>query len=125
LNKFIGIGNITKDIEMIDTSTGGKIAKFTVAFQRKFKNKETGKYDADFINIVSFNKTAEFVQKYFNKGNKIAIVGSLQTRTYDAQDGTKRYVTECVVDECEFVERKTESKESKPKEVANTSDLPF
>lgn len=125
MNKTILIGNLTKDPELTQTTNAVNVAKFTVAVQRKFKNAK-GEYESDFINCIAWRNTADFVQKYFKKGNKIAVVGSIQTRTYDAQDGTKRYVTEVVAEEVEFVERKQqETTPAKATVVKNSDDLPF
>ncbi|PKK95813.1 MAG: single-stranded DNA-binding protein [Tenericutes bacterium HGW-Tenericutes-4] len=106
MNKVILIGNLTKDPEITSTTGGVSVTKFTVAVSRKFKNAE-GEYESDFINCVAWRNTAEFVHKYFKKGQKLAVIGSIQTRNYDAQDGTKRYVTEVVAEEVEFVEKRS------------------
>jgi len=105
MNKVILIGNLTKDPELTSTTGGVSVTRFTVAVTRRFKNSE-GEYESDFINCVAWRNTAEFVQKYFKKGQKLAVTGSIQTRSYDAQDGTKRYVTEVVAEEVEFVEKR-------------------
>ena len=100
MNKAILIGNLTKKPELTKTTTGVEVAKFTVAVQRKFKN-DKGEFDSDFINCVAWRQTAEFVEKYFDKGEKIAVTGSIQTRTYDNQEGKKVYITEVVAEEVE------------------------
>lgn len=105
MNKVMLVGNLTKDPELTQTTNGIEVCRFAVATQRRFKNSD-GEYEADFINCVAWRKTAEFVHKYFKKGQKIGVVGNIQTRSYEAQDGTKRYVTEVVADEVEFVERR-------------------
>lgn len=81
---------------------------FTVACQRKYKN-ANGQYPADFINCVAWRQTGDFVHRYFIKGNKIGLIGTLQTRSYDAQDGSKRFVMEVVVDNVEFVAPRSDS----------------
>jgi len=124
MNKAILIGNLTKDPELNTTTNGVEVASFTIAVQRKFKNAQ-GEYEADFINCVAWRKTAEFVHKYFSKGKKIAVVGNIQTRSYDAQDGTKRYVTELVVDEVEFVESKGNTQEKEFTPLKDSEFLPF
>ena len=91
MNKIILVGRLTRDPELRSTSMGISTANFTVAVNRNFKNKD-GQYDADFISCVAFRNTADFVSKYFKKGNLISLDGRIQTRNYDAQDGTKRYV---------------------------------
>ena len=107
MNKIILVGRLTKDPEVRSTSAGFNTASFTVAVNRNFKNKE-GNYDADFLPCVAFRNQAEFISKYFKKGNMICLEGRVQTRNYDAQDGTKRYVTEVVVENVEFVGGKNE-----------------
>lgn len=103
MNKFIGVGNITRDIEFRTTQSGIDVCSFTIACNRRYVDKISGKREADFINCVAFRQTADFINRYFEKGMKIAVVGALQTRSYDAQDGSKRYVTEVMVEEAEFV----------------------
>ena len=108
MNKSILVGRLTKDPEVRSTSAGFSTANFTVAVNRNFKNKD-GNYDADFLPCVAFRNTADFVSKFFKKGNMISLEGRVQTRSYDAQDGTKRYVTEVVVENVEFVGGKNDS----------------
>jgi single-strand DNA-binding protein len=105
MNKAILIGNLTKDPELSTTTNGISVCNFSIAISRRFAN-ASGERETDFINCIAWRKTAEFVHQYFRKGKKIAVVGTIQTRNYEAQDGTKRYVTEVVADEVEFVERK-------------------
>lgn len=102
MNKAILIGNLTKDPELRTTSGGVSVCQFTLAINRRFTNAQ-GVREADFIPIVVWRQTAEFCGRYLSKGSKCAVVGTIQTRTYDAQDGTKRYVTEVVADEVELV----------------------
>ena len=103
MNKAIIIGNLTRDPE---TRTAGehKVCTFTVAVQRRFKRDE-----ADFIPVVTWRKLAENCEKYLCKGLKVAVAGEIRTRSYDAQDGSKRYVTEIQADEVQFLERKSEA----------------
>ena len=105
MNKVILVGNLTRDPELITTNNGISVCKFGLAVQRRFTN-QNGEREADFINIVAWRQNADFCYKYFKKGNKVALVGSLQTRSYDAQDGTKRTATDVVVDEIEFASSK-------------------
>ena len=102
MNKAILIGNLTRDPEMRTGASGVPVCTFTLAVNRRFANKQ-GVREADFINIVTFRQKAELCARYLTKGRKVAVEGSIQTRTYDAQDGTKRYVTEIVADEVEFI----------------------
>lgn len=123
MNKFNGIGRLTKDAELTTTTNGVNVARFTIAINRKFRNAD-GDYEADFINCVAWRNTADLISKYTKKGDRIGICGSVQTRSFDAQDGTKRYVTEIVVDEIEFLEKK-EVTNNENLEPINESDLPF
>lgn len=108
MNQVALVGNLTKDPETRTTNNGNKVCNFTVACRRRVKN-ASGEYESDFINCVAWKKTAEIVAQYFAKGSKIALTGSLQTRTYDAQDGSKRHVTEVLVDGVEFVQPKAQN----------------
>lgn len=123
MNKFNGIGRLTKDAELTTTTNGVNVARFTIAINRKFKNAD-GDYEADFINCVAWRNTADLISKYTKKGDRIGVCGSVQTRSFDAQDGSKRYVTEIVVDEIEFLEKK-EATNNENLEPINDSDLPF
>ena len=102
MNKVILIGNLTKDPELTTTTSGISVCRFPVAVSRRFTNSE-GERETDFINVVVWRNLADNCHKYLKKGSKAAVVGSIQTRSYEAQDGTKRYVTEIVADEVEFV----------------------
>ena len=104
MNKVELVGRLTKDPEVKLTSNQTQFCNFTIAVDRRFKD-ANGQRQADFINCVAWRQTAVFIQKYFHKGNRIGLVGSIQTRTYDdQQSGQKRYITEVVIDEAEFVE---------------------
>lgn len=99
INKFIGIGRLTKDPEIRFTpGSGTAVLRFSLAITRPFKKEET-----DFINCVAFGKTAETITQYFTKGSPIAITGRIQTGSYEAQDGTKRYTTDVIVENFEFI----------------------
>ncbi len=102
MNKVILIGNLTKDPELTTTSNGVSLCKFTLAVQRRFSNGD-GDRDADFIPIIVWRNNADNCYKYLKKGSRAAVFGTIQTRSYDGQDGTRRYVTEVVADEVEFV----------------------
>lgn len=105
MNKVILMGRLTKEPEIRYTpSNGTAVCQFTVAVDRRFKSE--GQPQADFINCVAWRTTAEFVSKYFTKGSRIAIVGQIQTRTWDDNDGKRHYVTEVIADEVEFCESK-------------------
>lgn len=102
MNTVILIGNLANDPEMRSTQSGIKICSFRLAVQRNFVN-GNGVREADFINIIAWRETAELCGKYLSKGRKVAIDGRLQSRSYDAQDGSKRYVTEVVCNRVEFL----------------------
>ena len=108
MNKVILMGRLTKDIEMRQTPNGVSLVRFSIAVTRRFKN-SNGEYDADFINCIAWRKTGEFIARYFQKGSMIAIVGSIQTRSWDGNDGKKQYATEVIVDEAYFTGSKSES----------------
>ena len=117
MNKAILVGNLTKDPEMGTTPNGVSVTSFTVAVNRRCKSQD-GQQQTDIINCVAWRRKAEFIAKYFTKGSKIGIVGTIQTRTYDDQNGNKRYVTEVVVDEAEFVTSKAQNTGGKQQEAA-------
>ena len=99
MNNTVLLGRVVRDIELQYKGVNQTaIAKFTVAVNRKFKKDE-----ADFINCIAFGKTAEIITQYFSKGSQIGIVGRIQTGSYDAQDGTKRFTTDVIVESFSFV----------------------
>ena len=102
MNRVILMGHLTRDPEMRTTATGKHVARFSVACQRRVKNRQTGQYDADFIDCVAWEKTAAFVCNYFQKGSRIALEGRLQSGSYEDKNGQKRYYTEVVVENVEF-----------------------
>lgn len=104
MNKAILLGRLTKDPEIRYSQTINSIvANFTLAVSRRYV-KEGEERQTDFISIVSFGKTAEFTQKYLKKGMKIALVGRIQTRSYEDGNGQKRYITEVIAEEVEFAD---------------------
>ncbi len=105
MNKVVLIGRLTKDPELRFTPNNGTaVATFTLAVDRKFLG-PNGQKETDFIPIVVWGKMGETVANYMNKGRLIAISGRMQTRSYDAKDGTKRYVTEVVADDVQFLDK--------------------
>lgn len=108
MNKVLLTGRLTRDPELRSTTNGLEVASFSVAVTRTFKNKE-GNYEADFFNVSVFGKQAENVSKYCFKGSQVGVEGRLQSRSYDAQDGTKRYVTDVVADRVEFLSPKKDN----------------
>ena len=105
-------GNLTKDPELTKTANGISVCKFSVAVQRKYANAD-GEKEVDFLNIVAWRGLADNCNKFLRKGNKCGVVGSIQTRSYNASGGTKKYVTEIIAEEIEFLSPKTEN-ENKP-----------
>ena len=105
MNKVILIGNLTRDPEISTTSNGVSVCRFAIAVTRRFANSE-GERDTDFFNIVVWRSLAENCHKFLKKGSKVAVVGNLQNRSYDAQDGSKRYITDIVAEEVEFLTTK-------------------
>ena len=101
MNKAILIGNLANDPETRTTQSGIAQCTFRLAVQRRFAN-QNGVREADFLTIVCWRQTAELCSRYLSKGRKVAVEGSIQTRSYDAQDGTKRYVTEIIADNGNF-----------------------
>lgn len=131
LNKVILIGYLTADPELKQTPSGVSVTSFSIGVSRKYAKGE--QVQTDFINIVAWRATAEFICKYFKKGNAICICGSLQTRSWTAQDGSKRYAVEVVADEVNFIEKKNAEAGSsfsstgaaQFEEVPADEDLPF
>lgn len=106
MNKVILIGNITADPEIRTTTTGITVATFTVAVSRPYVN-QMGERETDFIRCVAFRRLAENIGRFLRKGSKVAVDGSLQTRSYDGQDGTRRYVTEVICNNVEFLDTRS------------------
>lgn len=104
MNKVILTGRIASEVETRRTNSGKAVATYRLAVDRRFK--KDGQPDADFLNCVAFGNNGEFADKYLSKGMKIAIEGSIQTRSYENKDGRKVYVTEIIVDNHEFCEKK-------------------
>lgn len=116
MNKAILIGRLTKDVEIRTNENGTNIASFTLAVSRNFTNKN-GEREADFINCIAFNKNAENIAKYTKKGSQLAVNGRIQTRSYEAKDGSKRNATEIIVDEFTFLDKKEDKQD-----LSNMSD---
>lgn len=133
VNYSIQIGRFTKDVELRQSQSGVAVVNFTLAVDKPVKSGEHP--EASFINYVAFGKTAEFISKYFSKGNRICVTGYIQTRSYE-KDGEKRTVTEVVVGKADFVDKKSNNEESgldvKPSDFTPTitepesdEDIPF
>ena len=108
LNKVILMGRFTRDPELRSTPQGISTCSFSIAVDRNFV-RQGEERKADFINCVAWRQTAEFISKYFKKGNMVALEGSIQTRSWDDQDGKKRYATDVVVNQVYFAESKRDS----------------
>lgn len=106
MNKVVLMGRLTKEPEMRATQSGTGLCSFSLAVNRRFK--QEGQPDADFINVTAWAKTAEFVSKYFTKGQQVGVIGRIQTRNYDDKDGKKVYITEVVAEEVYFADSKKE-----------------
>ena len=138
MNNVVLMGRLTRDPDVRYSTQGEQqtaIARFTLAVDRRFK-RDGSDQNADFISCVAFGKTAEFIEKYVNKGTKLTLSGRIQTGSYTNKDGQKVYTTEVVVDEQEFVESKKDTYDAPPKapeesaegfmNIANgIDDLPF
>lgn len=118
MNKCILVGRLTQDPQTSNLTNGNVVTRFGIAVSRTYKNQD-GNYDADFPNCVAFGRTAEFISKYFAKGNRIGVTGRIQTGRYTNKDGATVYTTDVVVDEAEFVEGRGGNTEST--QTANTS----
>ena len=110
---MILIGNLANDPEGRTTQSGISQSSFRLAVQRRYANQQ-GVREADFINIVAWRNTADFCNRYLTKGRKIAVEGSIQTRSYDAQDGSKRYVTEIIADSVEALGSRESGGQAQP-----------
>ena len=119
MNKAILIGNLARDPETMATTSGVAKCNFTIAVQRRFANAQ-GVKEADFIPVVCWRQLAELCSKYLSKGRKVAVEGTIQVRSYDAQDGPKRYVTEIVAESVEFLG----SKDQQQAAQANAPEAP-
>ncbi len=109
MNKAVLLGRLTKDPELRYTQSGTASLNFTLAVNRNFKNAE-GNYDADFIPVVAWRGLAETLGKYLKKGARVAVSGRIQTRSYDGQDGQKRYITEIVADNATLIDFESKEK---------------
>ena len=144
MNKVILMGRLTRDPEVRYTQTNNTlVASFTLAVNRRFA-RQGEERQADFINIVAWDKTGEFCSKYFKKGQQVGIIGRIQTRTWDDEQGQKHYVTEVVAEEAYFADSKRDGDASASSfestfgsampggipggadfEVSSSDDLPF
>ena len=125
MNQVQLVGNLCRDNDV--RYSGGEnataILRNTIAVQRRFKNKETGQYDSDFISIQAFGTTAEFINKFFSKGSKIGITGHIQTGSYTNKDGVKVYTTDVMVDTAEFVGKKEDNPANNGTSASSNNDF--
>lgn len=120
MNTVVLVGRTTRDIELRRTGNGTAVASFTLAVNRDFKTNDG--QEADFIQCVAWKKTAELLEQYVHKGDKIALNGSIRTRNYEDNYGKKVYVTEVLVNHVEFLETKNREMPSDSPSVQNKSD---
>ena len=111
MNKVVLIGRLTRDTELRYTGSNLPVATFAIAVNRPFSN-QAGEREADFINIVVWRKQAENCKNYLTQGSQVAIEGRIQTRSYDDQNGQKRYITEVIADNVEFLGSRNSSTNS-------------
>ena len=123
MNKVILIGRLTRDAEIRYTQTNRAVAQFSLAVSRPYTNQD-GNKETDFINIVAWDKLGEIVGKYTHKGSLIAVEGRLQVRTYENNDGNKRYITEVIASNIQFLESKKSEEKSNNQEEKQDND-PF
>lgn len=129
LNQVTLVGRLTKDIELKYTNSGTAVTRFTLAVNRNYKNKQ-GEYDADFIVCQAWSKTAEFLSNHGSKGGRLGVVGRIQTRNYEDQNGNRVYVTEVVTDQVDMIDwaddKKTnENKAANRHNPQQNTDDPF
>lgn len=125
LNRVVLVGRITKDVELRKTTNGASVVSFTLAVNRR--QKVQGQAEADFINCIAWNHSAEFMDRYIKKGDLLGIDGRIQTRSYDDKNGKRVYITEVV---CDAVQGLGSKQEPTPRDDADTieiesDDLPF
>lgn len=125
MNKVILMGRLTKDPEVRYTQQNVAVARYSLAVNKKFKRQ--GEPDADFINCITFGKSAEFAQKYLNKGKQIAIIGRIQVRSWENENGQKQWSTEVIAEEHYFADSKAKKTEENGFYTVEESDddLPF
>ncbi len=119
MNKVILMGNLTRDVEVRDAANNTTIARVGIAVNRPFKKDEV-----DFFNLVAFNKTAEFLSKYFAKGSKILVEGYLRVSNYEDKDGNKKSSTEIIIEQIEFAGAKKDSGGKAKSDAYHDDDVP-
>ena len=125
LNRCTIQGNLCRDVELSQTSNGGTYLRNTIACQRNY-SKEGQEKQSDFINIVAYGKSAEFIKNYFSKGSQILIEGRIQTGSYEKQDGTKAYTTDVIVEHIYFCgSKKQENNSNNFEQAMNNANMEF
>lgn len=134
INNTVLTGRITRDPEIKSTGQSGSVCSFTLAVNRTFKNQQ-GEYEADFINCVAFNNTAQRMQQYVRKGNLLGVTGRIQTRNYENKMGQRVYITEVIASNVTFLENNNKQQSSgypdpyasgpSPYDGITDDDLPF
>ena len=124
MNQVYLIGNLTRDAELSETPSGVAVCRFSIAVNRDYKT-ENGEKITDFFNIVTWRGQAEVCGKFLKKGSKVAIVGSLQNRSYEDKDGIKRTVTDIVASEVEFLSSVTEERPKPTLIEVDEEECPF
>ena len=123
MNKVILIGNLTKDPELTETPSGVPVCRFAIAVSRDYADSQ-GNRETDFFNITTWRGKAETCGKYLKKGNKVAVCGSLQNRSYEDKDGIKRNVTDIIASEVEFLTPKQQANQDEESVVSMTRQRP-
>lgn len=123
LNQVTLVGRLTKDIELKYTNSGKAVTRFTLAVNRNYKNKQ-GEYDADFIVCQAWSKTAEFLSNHGSKGGRLGVVGRIQTRNYEDQNGNRVYVTEVVTDQVDMIDWADDKKTNENKAANRHNSQP-
>lgn len=124
MNKIILVGRMTKDIEIRYTQNQKEVGNFDLAVNRNYKN-ANGEYDTDFFKCIAWGNLAKTIHTYTSKGSQIAIEGRVENRTYQANDGTNRYVTEVVVEGMQLLDSKKNNTTNNQEEIYSGEDLPF
>ena len=128
MNKILLIGRIVKDVNLSETQSGVAVCRFAIAVKRRFSSE--GEPQADFFNITAWRGLAESVARYCKKGNKVAVTGSVQIRTYEGNDGVKRTAVDVVAEDVEFLTPKAQDGAEEPKKPVlepfeDDGDIPF
>ncbi len=126
INNAVLVGRVTKDIELKQTQANKSVTQFVLAVNRQFKN-ANGEREADFINIVAWGKTAELLAQYAHKGSQIGVVGRIQTRNYENQQGQRVYITEVIAENFQMLESRSQQQgqqQPQPQQSKQQSSIP-